>query len=156
MRWDQGRADIERMLAAGELSKVVASREFADRLLAEARTKLASADRLSVSDPDTAYDALYGAARKALTAILENQGLRPTTRGGHIAPYEAVRAQLVPPPAVGRIINPFAHMRLTRNAVDYPSDNTPPATTQDVRRDLPAATAIVDLAETVLDQMDVF
>lgn len=33
----------------------------------------------------------------ALTAVLENQGLRPTSRGGHIAPYAAVAAQLDPP-----------------------------------------------------------
>lgn len=153
MRWNPGRGDIEHMIAEGRLERVTASREFADRLIGVAREKLASAG-IPQNDPDTAYDALYGAARKALTAILENQGLRPTQKGGHTAPYEAVRAQLDPP--LGKIIRPFAHMRRERNAVDYPSDNTPPATKQDVRRDLPAAAAIVDLAATVLDQMDVF
>jgi hypothetical protein len=42
-------------------------------------------------------DDLYDAARMALTAVLENRGLRPTSRGGHIAPYAAVSAQLDPP-----------------------------------------------------------
>jgi hypothetical protein len=42
------------------------------------------------------YALAYDGARKALTAILENEGLRPTTRGGHLAVFEAVRAQLGP------------------------------------------------------------
>ena len=153
MRWNPGRATIGRMIAAGELERVTASREFADRLIMIAREKLASAG-LPQNDPDTAYDALYGAARKALTAILENQGLRPTTRGGHTAPYEAVRAQIDPP--MGAAIRPFAHMRRERNSVDYPSNDTAPATKQDVRRDLPYAEVIVDLAERLLDEMSVF
>jgi hypothetical protein len=154
MRWNQGRATIERMLKTGELQRVTASRDFADRLIADAITKLASAARLSPDDPGTAYDALYGAARQALTAVLENQGLRPTQRGGHIAPYEAVRAQLDPP--MGKILRPFDRMRVQRHDVDYPTASTPLITTDDVLRDLPAAAAIVDVAEDVLDQMDVF
>ena len=37
MRWEQGRAAIERMLADGELQQVPVSREQADRPLAQAR-----------------------------------------------------------------------------------------------------------------------
>lgn len=154
MRWNQGRAEVEQMLARGDLERVTASRDFADRLIGEARERLAAASRESRNSPGTAYDTLYAAARQALTAILENQGLRPTTRGGHVAPYEAVRAQLDPP--LGKVIRPFNLMRQQRHAVDYPTADTPLITTADVLRDIPAAAAIVDLAETVLDQMSVF
>jgi hypothetical protein len=154
MRWNQGRADIDRLLQDRRFERVPADREFADRLVGTGRTKLVTAARDAQSDPDSAYEALYGAARLALVAILENQGLRPTSKGGHIATYEAVRAQLDPP--LGKIIKPFDRLRIQRHAVDYPTASTPQITTADVLRDLPVAAAIVDLAADVLDQMDVF
>jgi len=63
-----------------------------------------------------AYDALHGANRKALTAILLAQGLRPTRTGGHIAVYDAVHAQLEPP--LGRDLATYHRVRRARNAGD--------------------------------------
>jgi hypothetical protein len=40
MRWDQGRAVIDRMLAGAELQRVPASRDHADRLISQARNHL--------------------------------------------------------------------------------------------------------------------
>jgi hypothetical protein len=97
MRWEQGRTPVERMLADGELQRVPASRGQAERLLAQARVHVASALKVCDEDPPGGYALAYDGARKALTAILENEGLRPTTRGGHLAVLEAVRAQLDPP-----------------------------------------------------------
>jgi hypothetical protein len=97
VRWEQGRAVIEQMIATGDLQRVSASREHADRLLGQARRHVSSTQIAAAADPEGAYALLYDAARKALTAILENQGLRPTSRGGHLAAYHAVRAQLDPP-----------------------------------------------------------
>ena len=74
-----------------------ANREHADQLLVQARRDLASAELLLGTNPKRAYESIYDAARMALTAVLENEGLRPTSRGGHIAPYAAVSAQLNPP-----------------------------------------------------------
>ena len=73
------------MLADGELQRVPASREQAERLLAQARVHVASALKVCDEDPPGGYALAYDGARKALTAILENEGLRPTTRGGHLA-----------------------------------------------------------------------
>ena len=42
MKWDQGRSVIDRKLADGELQRVPASREQADRLLDQARAHLSS------------------------------------------------------------------------------------------------------------------
>jgi hypothetical protein len=87
----------------------------------------------------------------ALTAVLENEGLRPTSRGGHIAPYSAVIAQLDPP--MGAILRPFDRMRRTRNRSEYPSFTTPDLTPDNVRADLPVAESIVEVCGGVLDEM---
>lgn len=154
MRWNQGRATIDKLIADGELQRVPPSREHADQLLAQARRDLASAELLRDSNPNRAYESLYDAARMALTAVLENQGLRPTSRGGHIAPYTAVAGQLDPP--MGAVLRPFDRMRRTRNRSEYPSFTTPELTSDNVMTDLSAATAIVEICENVLDEMSPF
>jgi hypothetical protein len=154
MRWNQGRATIDKLIADGELQRVPPSREHADQLLAQASKDLASAPLLCDSNPKRAYESLYDAARMALTAVLENQGLRPTSRGGHIAPYAAVSAQLDPP--MGAVLRPFDRMRRTRNRSEYPSFTMPEITADNITADLSAATAIVEVCGSVLDQMSPF
>jgi hypothetical protein len=151
MRWDQGREVIDRMLAGRELQRVPDSRPHADYLIAQAGKHLRSAGDICDSDPAGGYALVYDAARKALTAVLENQGVRPTTRGGHLAVYDAVRAQLDPP--MGKILRPFDRMRRQRRDAEYPSINAPEITAHDVREDIPKASEIVDLGRLVLDQM---
>jgi hypothetical protein len=154
MRWNQGRATVDKLIADGELQRVPPSREHADQLLAQARKDLASAELLRGSNPKRAYESLYDAARMALTAVLENQGLRPTSRGGHIAPYAAASAQLDPP--MGATLRPFDRMRRTRNRSEYPSFTTPEVTADNVAADLPSARAIVQTCESVLNEMSPF
>jgi hypothetical protein len=154
VRWNQGRATIEKLVADGELQLVPPSREHADQLITQARKDLSSAELLSDSNPKRAYESLYAAARMALTAVLENEGLRPTSRGGHLAPYSAVAAQLDPP--MGAVLRPFDRMRRTRNRSEYPSFTTPDVTSDNVHADLAEATAIVDICENVLDEMSPF
>ena len=151
MRWNQGRAEIDKLIADGELQRVPLNREHADQLLVQARKDLASAELLLDANPKRAYESLYDAARMALTAVLENEGLRPTSRGGHIAPYAAVTAQLDPP--IGAILRPFDRMRRTRNRSEYPSFTTPDVTHDNVRADIPVASSIVDVCGSVLDEM---
>ena len=154
MRWEQGRAAIDRMLADGELQRVPASREQADRLIAQARVHVASALKVCDADPPGGYALAYDGARKALTAILENEGLRPTTRGGHLAVSDAVRAQLDPP--MGRILRQFNRMRIRRHDAEYPPADSPEITPDDVRDDQKTAEGLIDLATRVLDEMSPF
>jgi len=154
MRWNQGRATVDRLIADGELQRVPPSREHADQLLAQAHKDLMSAELLRDSNPKRAYESLYDAARMALTAVLENQGLRPTSRGGHIAPYAAISAQLDPP--MGTVLRPFDRMRRTRNRSEYPSFTAPEVTADNVTADVAAARAIVETCEGVLDEMSPF
>jgi hypothetical protein len=87
-------------------------------------------------------------------AILENQGLRPTQAGGHLAAYHAVRAQLDPP--MGKELRPFDRMRRHRRGAEYPPTDAPELTTSDVQDDIPKVHAILDVAERVLDDMSPF
>ena len=92
--WGQRRATIDQMLVDGRLERVPANPVGAQGLIDKAQTHLGSAAVLAGTDVELAYDALHAANRKALTAVLLTQGLRPTRVAGHTGVYEAVRAQL--------------------------------------------------------------
>jgi hypothetical protein len=154
VRWEQGRAALEGMLDRGEIERVVASRPQAEELLGQAGKHVATARLAMESDPIGAYQLLYDAARKALCAVLENQGLRATSRGGHIAVYEAVRAQLDPP--LGQSLRSFDRMRRRRNEAEYPRVGSPRFSADDVLSDLPKVEEIIGIAVKVVDQMQPF
>ncbi len=154
MKWQQGRAALEGMLTRKELERVPASREQADNLLAQASNHLAAAQAILAIDAIGSYQLLYDAARKALVAVLENQGLRPTSRGGHIAVLEAVSAQLDPP--LGAALRPFDRMRRRRNQAEYADLDSPEIGAEDVANDAPKVKAIIELATRVLDEMSPF
>jgi hypothetical protein len=154
MKWEQGRAEIDRMLADSELERVQASRDHADRLLNQAQRHLISATATCDSDPEGAYSTLYDAGRKSLWAILANQGLRPTTKGGHLAAYHAVKAQLDPP--MGHQLRPFDRMRRQRHDAEYPQVDTPELVPDDIRDDIPKIRTIVDIADRVMDNMSIY
>ena len=154
MKWEQGRADIDALIADGHLERVPANRAHADRLLEQADRHLDSAHKTCESDPEGAYGVLSDAGRKALWANLANEGLRPTTKGEHLAVYRAVRAQMDPP--MGQTLRPFDRMRRQRHDAEYPAVDTPELTCDDLLEDMPKIVAIVDLAAGVLDSMSVY
>jgi hypothetical protein len=154
MRWEQGRTTLEGMLSRGEIEKVAASRSRADELLDQAGRHMMTARGAIESDPIGAYQLLYDSARKALCAVLENQGLRATSRGGHIAVYEAVSAQLDPP--LGKALRPFDRMRRRRNEAEYPRPGAARFSADEVSADLIKVEEIVDIAVKVIDQMPCF
>lgn len=152
MRWEQGRPAIDGMLGRGEVERVRPSRDHAELLLGQARTHVIAAKLIASIDPIGGYQLLYDAARKALTAVLENQGLRPTSRGGHIAVYDAVAAQLEPP--LGKTLRPFDRMRRRRNDAEYPRrGERPPLTPENVESDLEKVSQIVEVAAGVIGRM---
>lgn len=139
-RWETGQDEIEALLQAGDLEHVAPSNDNGDRLLAEAERHLRSAEALAAIDPPGAYGMLYAAARKAMAAALAVQGLRATSRGGHVAVQSAVMSQLG---RSGGVVRPFGRLRRTRNDADYPRFDTPELTSDDVTDDLPKARDIV-------------
>lgn len=149
--WNQGRSTIDALISSGELERVPASRQAAEGELVRARTHIESARKLLASDPEGAYTLAYDAARRALAAVLQNQGLRGTSRGGHTVIYEAVRAQLDPP--LGPILRPFNRMRARRNEVEYRSSEAPAVTPEEVASDLVKVEALIVLAEKTIPNM---
>lgn len=154
LRWEQGRATVDGLLARGQLTRVTANRDLAGVLLGQAGAHVASAAAIVESDPSGAFALAYDAARKALTAILVNQGLRAGGDGAHAVLLDVVRAQLDPP--LGTVFRPFVWMRPLRNHTEYPTPEHPTAAADDVREALPAATAMIDAAAKVIDQMPAY
>jgi hypothetical protein len=133
---------------------VPASKEAAETELGRARTHVVSARQLSATDPEGAYTLAYDAARRALAAVLQNQGLRATSRGGHTVVYEAVRAQLDPP--LGSMLRPFNRMRARRNEVEYRSSEAPAVSSDEVSADVTKVEALIELAEKTIAAMSAY
>jgi hypothetical protein len=92
-RWTQGEAEIEQQIGAGDLQQVTGSRANGAALLEKAQRTLDTTRTIAAADPGSAYTLAYDAARHAGTALLAQQGLRPTSRGGHYALERALRDQ---------------------------------------------------------------
>jgi hypothetical protein len=152
-RWPEGAEEIEGMLSAGSLERVTPSPTHALRLLAEAERHLGTARMVADADPPMAYDSLYSAARKALVAALAQQGLRATSRGGHLVVQFALEAQLG---RVRHVVKAFNRLRVTRNEADYPREESPPLSSADVHEDLPAAADIVDAMRKFVPRLGPF
>ena len=116
---------------------MVASHEHALLTMKQARLDLSSARILIDTNPVGAFMLTYDAARKALTAILANQGLRPMgSEGGHAVLLDVVFAQLDPP--LGDDLREFDWMRRLRNDSAYPSPDRKVASATDVEDALPS------------------
>jgi hypothetical protein len=126
-RWGKGEATVTRLIDNRHLQRVAADSDTASSLLASAKRHAASA-RLTVDgDPEASYSLAYDAARKASTALLVHQGLRPTTAGGHLAVVEIMRAQFPGVPG----LTSLDRLRRRRNQA---STRIPQAMTQSLRK----------------------
>jgi len=141
------------MLERGELARVTADLDLATRLIASARRHLNSAVLVSEGDPELAYAAVHDAVRKAMAAMLQAQGLRSTTGGGHLAVQHAVNAQFSS--SLGSLLRPVDRIRTTRHASEYPDRDTW-IDADAVLADLPAAQGLVDAAEKAIEHLTVF
>jgi hypothetical protein len=95
----------------------------------------------------------YDAARKACSALLAQQGLRATSRGGHIAIRDVTRAQFGSG-SRGRVFREFDAMRRRRRDAEYPQDPGDAIDANEVRDVLPKARAIVDYAAHLLSELE--
>jgi hypothetical protein len=152
--WGKGSADIDALIAGRFVQPVAADRNLADLMIAEARRHCASAKATIDGDPTGSFSLAYDASRKALAAILENQGLRATTTGGHRAIEDALRAQLVPP--MNLEIDGFGWMRTLRNSTQYPTAEKPLADRADAAHAHGIAQDLIAMAEKLLDAMPVY
>src|SRR6185369_12680611 len=108
-RWSRGEARIEQHLRSGEMQAVRGAQADGTPWLAKATRTVETAASLVETDPSSAITLAYDAARFAAMAVLAQQGLRATTKGGHIAVDESVRAQF------GDTFRPYRALRIRRN-----------------------------------------
>ena len=150
MTWERGRAEIERLLADGELERVAPSTPVATRLLDDARAHVRLASKGVDDDPAGALQLAYDAARKACAALLAVQGLRATTRGGHIAVMDSVKAQFNDRGGL-EVFGRLHALRRRRNRTEYPDLDSPGIEPDDARHALDTAQAVIDAADRLLD-----
>jgi HEPN domain-containing protein len=150
MTWERGRERIQQLIDDGELGQVPADTDVAKRMLLDAERHLATAATAeSTGDLSGAYQLAYDALRKSAAGLLAAQGLRPTSRGGHVAVQEAVTAQFG---ATIRVLRSFARIRRARNSFEYPSSETPGPSADDVEEAVKIAAEVHKAATTILNE----
>ncbi|MGV9768412.1 HEPN domain-containing protein [Microbacterium sp. NPDC003461] len=132
---------IAAMIAGRRLERVAVNHEHAVSVIAMSERHIDTAAALAETDDHAmAFTAAYDGARKALTAVLAIEGLRVRPVGGAHRNTATAAAQFVHDDALGE----FEWMRQVRNATEYPDDDRPTATPQDVSEGIEAARAIVE------------
>jgi hypothetical protein len=148
-RWRRGEAEVEALLAAGDLQRVSGAQADGSAWLDKARRIHASAAAVP-DDADSTVTLAYDAARFACTALLIQQGLRPTTKGGHYTVERAVRAQF------GDAFKPFAALRRRRNELEYPLFASEEVERAEATAVLAVATSLIDAAARLLPEVGLF
>lgn len=146
---------MERQLEARQLQRVPADPATVEALIESARRHIVTASKSTGDDPEGAFALSYDSARKAATALLAHQGLRPTTAGGHIVVVEAVNAQFPAVPGLKSI----DRLRRRRNQAEYPEpSNYDPITTEEAEDAVVIARDCIDTATQLLatPQLGVF
>lgn len=149
-RWTRGESDVEALIASGELQKLTGVAANGERLLEKAAVTLETARSAIESDPDSAFVLAYDASRQALTGLLAHQGLRPTTKGGHYAVEQAVRAQFGPG------FRQFGALRRRRIELEYPERPGDDATNDEASEAVENAQTIITAANGLIDQLGLF
>jgi len=150
MRWSTGEAAVERLLDQGSIERVQGAPADGESWLERARHGLDAARIVAEAAPDSSIILAYDAARQACVALLAQQGLRPTTSGGHYAIEEAIRAQF------GASLRAFGGLRRRRNELEYPLYPTERASADEAAEALRTADEIVDAVARLLPNLGFF
>jgi len=150
MTWEPGRDKIRQLVDGGELDQVQVDESVARRLLADAERHLESARSVAASgDLAGAYQLAYDAMRKCAASLLALQGLRATSRGGHVAIQDAVAAQFG---ASISAFKSFGRIRRARNRFEYPDADSPGPSAADIADVIALATRARDAAAVILEE----
>jgi HEPN domain-containing protein len=150
MRWSTGEATVERLLAAGQVERIQGAQADGASWLDRARRGLEAARVLAESAPDSSVVLAYDAARQACVALLAQQGLRPTTAGGHYVVEEVIRAQF------GPTLRAFGGLRRRRNELEYPLYPTGQASAAEAAETLKTADELIDAASKLVPNLGFF
>jgi hypothetical protein len=154
-RWAKGEEQVAALVEARHLQRVIGDPDTVAALLASARRHVSSARVTVDQDPEAAYSLAYDAARKTATALLNHQGLRPTTAGGHLAVIDTIRAQFPGVPG----LTSLDRLRRRRNQAEYPDPHSyDPITVEEAKDAIGAADSCISSAERLLqlDELGIF
>lgn len=141
---------IEQMIRARRLESVAVNPGHAREVLRMASQHLQTARVLAeTADQAMAFTACYDAARKALTAVLAAHGLRARSAGGSHQATGLAAAGFIQDSSLGD----FEWMRQVRNATEYPAEDRPAATEDDVAEGIDAAERIIRACELHLSSV---
>lgn len=143
-RWPRGETEIEELTRSGQLQQVTGAQMDGQRFLDKARRVLETAGSITETDPESAYILAYDAARHAAVALLAQQGLRATSKGGHYAIDLALRAQFGPG------FRTFSALRRRRNELEYPETPTETIDVDEARQAVEDAATLIDAAGQLL------
>lgn len=149
-RWPRGEAEIEQLIASKQLQQVAGGKANGQHLLERAARTVATASEIAHDDPDSAYVLAYDAARYAATALLAQQGLRPTTSGGHYVVEVTLRAQF------GDGFRSFGAMRRRRNELEYPTGPGETTTPDEANTAITDAEHLLRAAQQLLPTLSIF
>jgi len=149
-RWSRGEAEIEQLIADKQLQQVIGGQANGAHLLQKASRTLETAGEIADQDPDSAYVLAYDASRYAGTAILAQQGLRPTTSGGHYAVEVALRAQF------GDGFRSFGAMRRRRNELEYPTGPSETTSQDEAQKAIRDTGGLLLAAQQLLPTLTIF
>jgi uncharacterized protein (UPF0332 family) len=151
-RWGKGQDEIDELLGQTEPHLQIVTGAAADGtpLLAQARRIVGTAEILIETDVYSAYVLAYDAARFACVALLAQQGLRATVKGGHYAIQRAAIAQF------GEGFRPFADMRRRRNELEYPRLPADTATIEEARQAVRDAKRLISAASALIDELSFY
>lgn len=150
MTWEPGREHVRQLIDDEEIELVVPDITIAHRLLEDAGRHLTTASAAKAAgDMSGAHQMAYDAFRKSAVSLLEAQGLRATSRGGHLAVQEAANAQFS---ATVRVFRSLGRLRRARNSFEYPSTSAPGPAAEDVDDAVKVAAEARSAAETILDK----
>jgi hypothetical protein len=154
-RWAKGADQVTALIETRQMQRVIADADTVAALLGSARRHVESARLTASQDPEAAYSLAYDAARKSATALLNHQGLRPTTAGGHITVVDAIRAQFPGVPG----LTSLDRLRRRRNQAEYPDPRSYDPITPDETDDaIKVAADCIASSERLLelDQLGIF
>lgn len=150
MRWSAGETVVERLLEQGHIERLQGTQADGESWLQRARRSLDAAQIVAEAAPDSSIVLAYDAARQACVALLAQQGLRPTTAGGHYVIEEAIRAQF------GNSLRAFGGLRRRRNELEYPLCPTEEASAAEAAEALDTAGDIIEAVARLLPALGFF
>lgn len=152
--WMEGEERIRRLLQEGALERIPVDEDHVRSLLAKSKTRCDSARSVLDDDPGGALQMAYDAARKAFSAILAAQGIRPASMECHGILAESASAQLSA--VMDFEVGSFNAMRVKRDRIIHPEVGAPDVTPRDARLAVDAAALLGEKAQLVVTMVEAF